>query len=64
MRVYKLTDVGRDAVRKVDASGDEMKALQYLADVKRATDDQLDVVAERWVIRSLERDGLIKRTTA
>jgi len=63
MKVYKLTDAGKDVVRRVDATGDEMRVLQHLADVKRATDEQLDIVAERWVVRGLKRSRLIKEVT-
>ncbi len=60
MKVYKLTDAGREIARRVDASSDEMQVLNYLLEVKRATDDQLEVVGERWVVRGLERQKLIK----
>lgn len=66
VRVYTLTDTGRKVVTR-DAgstSSDEMRVLNYLRDNKSATDDQLDVVAERWVVRSLKEHGLVKELTA
>lgn len=64
MRVYGLTDLGRKVTRSMDGSGDEMRVLNYLRDNKTATDDQLDVVGERWVVRGLKRRGLIKELTS
>ncbi|KKN45378.1 hypothetical protein LCGC14_0683640 [marine sediment metagenome] len=41
-----------------------MRVLNYLRDNKTATDDQLDVVGERWVVKRLKKRGLIKELTS
>lgn len=43
---------------------DEMRILAYLRDNKTATDDQLDVVGERWLVRRLKQRGLLKELTS
>lgn len=63
MRVYALTDLGKKITRNMDGDNEEMRVLNYLRDNKTATDDQLDVVAERWVVRSLKQRGLVKELT-
>ena len=63
MRVYSLTELGKKVTRSMDGSGDEMRVLNYLRDNKTATDDQLDVVGERWVVRGLKKRGLVKELT-
>ena len=63
MRVYGLTDIGRKVTKTTEGSSDEMRVLNYLRDNKTATEDQLDIVAERWVVRSLKRRGLVKELT-
>lgn len=64
MRVYALTDVGKKVARNQDGTdADEMRVLNYLRDNKTATDDQLDIAGERWVISGLKRRGLIKELT-
>ena len=63
MRVYGLTKVGRRITRDLNGSSDEIRILNYLRDNKTATDDQLDVVGERWVVNSLKGRGLIKELT-
>lgn len=63
MRVYALTELGRKVTRNMDGSGDEMRILNYLRDNKTATDDQLDIVGERWMVRNLKGRGLIKELT-
>lgn len=63
MRVYALTELGKKVTHSVDADSDEMRVLNYLRDNKTATDDQLDVVGERWIVRRLKRRGLIKELT-
>jgi len=62
MRVYKLTSDGRDIVNRVSSNDEEMRVLRYIAnsDGKRATDEELDRVAERWVVRVLKRRKLIR----
>ena len=62
-RVYALTELGKKVTRNMDGGTDEMRVLNYLRDNKTATDDQLDVVGERWVVKRLKKRGLIKELT-
>lgn len=62
-RVYGLTDIGKKVTKTMEGDSDEMRVLNYLRDNKTATDDQLSVVADRWVVRSLKRRGLLKELT-
>lgn len=64
MRLYKLTKVGRAAAKNGSGDADEVRVLNYLQDNKTATDDQLDVVGERWVVKTLKSQGLIKELTS
>ena len=65
MRVYKITDEGRKAFRTGGGDSEEVRVLDYLMNSpgRSATDDQLDVVGERWVVKGLKRRGLIKELT-
>jgi len=64
VRIYALTDLGKKVTRNFDgANSDEMRILNYLRDYKTATDDELDKVGERWVVRRLKSRGLIKELT-
>jgi hypothetical protein len=64
VRVYALTDLGKKVTRTLDGTNsEEMRILNYLRDYKTATDDELDKVGERWVVRRLKSRGLIKELT-
>jgi len=64
MRVYSLTKLGERVISTRDGSSDdEMKILQYIWENKTATDTELDVVGERWMIRRLKERGLVKELT-
>ncbi len=64
MRIYSLTELGKKVTRSMDDSNsDEMRILNYLRDNKTATDDQLSIVGERWLVRRLKSRGLIKELT-
>ena len=63
MRVYALTELGKKVTRNMDGGSDEMRILNYLRDNKTATDDQLDTVGERWLVRGLKKRVLIKELT-
>jgi hypothetical protein len=63
MRVFCLTDLGKRIASTKEGSTDEMRVLQYLKDNKTGTDAELEVVAERYVIRKLLSRGLIKELT-
>lgn len=63
MKVYGLTDIGKKVARDGGGTPEESRVLRALAEEKRMTSDQLDVVGERWVVRSLVNDGLVKVLT-
>jgi len=63
MRVFTLTKLGRKVTSTRDSSDSELRILQYIRENKTATDDELDVVGERWQVRSLREHGLIKELT-
>ncbi|KKL82221.1 hypothetical protein LCGC14_1986960 [marine sediment metagenome] len=64
MRVYALTELGKKVTyRESGTSSDEMQVLNYLRDNRTATDDQLDVVGERWLVKRLKKRGLVKELT-
>lgn len=53
MKVYALTDLGKKVVRSASASAEDLRILEYIWNNKTATDDQLDVVGERWRVRRM-----------
>jgi len=53
MKIYALTDLGKKVVRNSSASAEDMRILEYVWNNKTATDDQLEVVGERWRVRQL-----------
>ena len=63
MRVYGLTKLGRKMADTHTDDSDEMRVLQYLRDNRTATDDELDTVGERYIVRKLKHRGLIKELT-
>lgn len=64
MRVYALTKLGRDVTRDPRGGDDETRVLQYLRNNKTGTEDQLEVVGgERWILRRLKGQGLVKELT-
>lgn len=62
-RVYKITKLGKRVIRDSSLSEDELRILQYLKDNKSASGSQLEVVGERWMLRSLQRRKLVKELT-
>ena len=63
MKVYKLTKVGKKVVKNMSGDSEEMRILNYLRDYGTATDDQLEVVGETWLVKRLERDKIIEQLT-
>lgn len=61
--IYCLTEVGKRASRLGLGDSDELKILDYLKNYKTATGDQLDSVGERWMVKKLKDDGLVKELT-
>jgi len=66
MKLYALTDLGKKAVRNGSGSAEELRVLEFLWNSKTATEDELDVVGERWLIRHMSTgDGrMIKELKA
>ena len=60
MKIYEITGIGKRALKSGTLSGDQQKALQHIKDTHAASDESIDVVADRWVVRQLEKAGLIK----
>lgn len=64
MKVYALTSIGKEVTKNRTGNDDEMKVLQYLRENRTATEDELSVVGgERYVLRRLKGEGLIKELT-
>ena len=65
MRVFALTKLGKDVTRNYSGDSDEeLRILQYIRENKTATDGELDVVGERWMVRNLKSRGLVKELTS
>lgn len=63
MRVFALTELGRKIASTRDGTSDELRVLQHIKENRTATDDELDVVSERYIVRGLKEKGLIKELT-
>ncbi len=64
MRVYALTQLGKKVTStREGSSDDEIRILQHIRENKTATDTELDVVGDRWLVRRLKERGLIKELT-
>ncbi len=63
-KIYTLTKLGKRAYKDCSVSREELGILEYLKENKSASEDQLEVVGgERWILRGLEKRGLIKELT-
>ena len=63
MKVYSLTKLGkRVASTKIDSS-EEGKVLGFLSNNKTGTEDELDVIGGRYIVRKLVKEGLVKELT-
>ena len=58
-----MTALGKKVTASRSDNSDEMKVLQFLRENKTATDDELSVIGERWVVRRLRDRGLVKELT-
>lgn len=59
MKVYCLSKKGKIFTKGEHGGGDEMKILDYLRENKTATEDELPVVGDEYLVRRLVRQGLI-----
>lgn len=67
MQVYKLTRLGRKAVRHGHSSGEDAadyRILQFIDDGKDKTLAEIEVVGDRWRVEKLKGQGLIEELTA
>jgi len=64
VKVYGLTQLGRKVVSSRSNGSVEMKILQFLAENKTGLDSELEVLGgERWLMRRLVKEGLVKELT-
>lgn len=60
-----MTKLGKDVTRNYSGDSDEeLRILQYIRDNKTATDAELSVVGDSWVVRRLKSQGLVKELTS
>lgn len=62
-KVYVTTKAGRRILRDGSATGDELKVLQFIKDNRSASESQVEVVGSRWMVRHLQKRGLVKELT-
>jgi hypothetical protein len=63
VRIYSLTKLGKRATSNRTGDEEELKVLDYLRNNVDATDNQLDTVGERYLVRRLKERGLVKELT-
>lgn len=56
MKLYALTEAGKVAAKR-DGDDDEMRVLHFIRDHKTATDSELEVIADSYIVRRLVRGG-------
>ncbi len=64
MKIFSLTKLGKTAVKHGHTSGDEEDSiLNFIANHKDATLDELETVGARWRIEKLKGEGIIQELT-
>ena len=64
MHLYARTELGKRIVSDRSGSSDELRVLDYLAENRTGTDDQLEVVGgDRFMIKDMMGRGLIRELT-
>ena len=63
MKVFSLTKLGRQVARTKEGEGDELRVLQFIQSRGTATDDELEIVGGRHLIRRLKNNGLVRELT-
>lgn len=64
IRVFALTKLGKKVTSSRANGSDEISVLQFIRENKTATEDELDAVGgERFVLRKLKSEGLVKELT-
>lgn len=61
MKFFALTKLGKKVARTKEGSTDEMRIVNYLAENKTASEDELDIVVEggRIIAKRLVQDKLV-----
>ena len=63
-KIFILTKAGKRAYKDYSLSEDEMRVVEYLKGCRSASDDKLgEIGIESWLLRSMERHGLVKELT-
>jgi hypothetical protein len=60
VKVYGITELGKKVLRSGNSPAEEERVLQYVKDYRTASDDALDVVADRWIVTKLVGGKLLK----
>ena len=64
MKLYCRTVLGKRATSDRSGESDELRILDYLADNRTATDDQMEVAGgDRFIIKDMIDKGLLKELT-
>jgi len=63
MRVYSLTELGKQVAKNKWEDSDEFRVLDYLRRNKSGTETEMDVITERYTLNKLKREGLIRELT-
>ena len=64
MKIYALTELGKKVAKTKDGSDEEMRVIHFIRDHKSATDSELEVVADSYVVKHLIRDHIVKELTS
>ena len=59
-KIYIATKRGKRVLRDGSISGEAATVLQFIKDNKSASSSQLETVGERWIVKNLQRKGLVK----
>jgi len=64
IRIFSLTKLGKRVAGTKEGGDAEIRVLQFLKENRTGTEDELEVAGgERWILRGLEREGLITELT-
>ena len=64
VRIFSLTKLGKKVAGTKEGGDAEMRVLQFLKENRTGTEDELEVAGgERWILRGLQKRGLILELT-
>lgn len=63
MKVYSLTKLGRRVTQTRTDSTPELKVLHFIRENAPVTEDELEVVGDRWIVRRLVKQKLVTELT-